>query len=59
MGPATDTEREANIYQPDTFITVTFEGDVYGLPLSIVRYVVVVTDITPVPLAPVSIAGFA
>jgi purine-binding chemotaxis protein CheW len=39
------------------FVTVFVAGQIFGLPILHVRDVFIVSDVTPVPLAPVSVAG--
>jgi purine-binding chemotaxis protein CheW len=48
-----------NALQGDTaqFVTVFVGGQMFGLPILQVRDVFIVSDVTPVPLAPNSVAG--
>jgi purine-binding chemotaxis protein CheW len=39
------------------FVTVFVAGQIFGLPILHVRDVFIVSDVTPVPLAPASVAG--
>lgn len=39
------------------FVTVFVSGQIFGLPIQNVRDVFIVSDVTPVPLAPASVAG--
>jgi purine-binding chemotaxis protein CheW len=48
---------EAQKLNATQFVTVFVAGQIFGLPILHVRDVFIVSDVTPVPLAPASVAG--
>lgn len=53
----TESDREDQTRELAQLVTVFIGGQLFGLPILQVRDVFVVSDVTPVPLAPASVAG--
>ncbi len=54
---AANDAREGQDLNATQFVTVFVAGQMFGLPILHVRDVFIVSDVTPVPLAPASVAG--
>jgi purine-binding chemotaxis protein CheW len=54
---AANDAREGQNLNATQFVTVFVAGQMFGLPILHVRDVFIVSDVTPVPLAPASVAG--
>jgi purine-binding chemotaxis protein CheW len=55
--PAANDAGEGSNLNATQFVTVFVAGQIFGLPILHVRDVFIVSDVTPVPLAPASVAG--
>jgi purine-binding chemotaxis protein CheW len=56
LSAANDAGEGSNL-NATQFVTVFVAGQIFGLPILHVRDVFIVSDVTPVPLAPASVAG--